>query len=85
VWPRATLEPDARRPVSARVPTLLVSGSFDPVTPPEFGERVARSLPQSRTIVAPAGAHGSAAGCPREAVLHVLVRGTIEGMPDVCR
>jgi pimeloyl-ACP methyl ester carboxylesterase len=63
----------------------LLSGEFDPVTPPEFGERVARSLPRSRHIVVPGGAHGSAAGCALPAVLHVLSEGTLDGLPDVCR
>jgi pimeloyl-ACP methyl ester carboxylesterase len=84
-WPRAPIPDDARAPVSARVPALLVSGFFDPVTPPRFAERVARSLPLSHLIVSPASGHGSAAGCPRAAVLHVLAGGALDGMPEVCR
>jgi pimeloyl-ACP methyl ester carboxylesterase len=84
-WRRAAIAPDARKPVTARVPTLLVSGSFDPVTPPEFAERVARWLPRSRTIVSPTGAHGSSTGCARDAVLFVLARGTLDGIPEVCK
>ena len=85
LWPSAPAAPDARVPISAPVPVLLVSGEFDPVTPPDFGERVARSLPRSRHIIAPDGAHGSSAGCPRAAVLHVLKEGTLDGMQEVCR
>jgi pimeloyl-ACP methyl ester carboxylesterase len=85
LWPSVPAAPDARAPVSAQVPVLLVSGRFDPVTPPDFGERVARSLPRSRHIIAPGGAHGSAAGCARPAVLHVLREGTLDGLPEVCR
>jgi pimeloyl-ACP methyl ester carboxylesterase len=85
LWPRAAIASDFRTPVSARVPVLLISGRFDPVTPPELAERVASSLPLARHIVAPDGAHGVAAGCPRPAVLHLVMRGTLDGMPDVCR
>jgi pimeloyl-ACP methyl ester carboxylesterase len=85
VWRRGTIAPDARTPVDARVPALLLSGFFDPVTPPEFADRVAQALPMSRTVLAPGSSHGSAGGCPRFAVLHVLERGTLEGMPEVCR
>ena len=85
LWPRTEIASDFRTPISVRVPVLLLSGRFDPVTPPEFGERVGRALPVSRHIVAPGGAHGVAMDCPRPAVLHVLMRGTLEGMPDVCR
>lgn len=85
VWPRAEIASDFRTPVSARVPILLLSGRFDPVTPPELAERVARTLPMSRHVIAPMGAHGVAGDCPRPAVLHVLMRGTLEGMPAVCQ
>lgn len=84
-WPRGQIAADARTPVTAPVPTLLVSGAFDPVTPPSFAERVARSLPVSLSIVDPAGSHGSSFGCAREAVLYVLARGTLGGAPAVCR
>jgi pimeloyl-ACP methyl ester carboxylesterase len=84
-WPRGNIALDARTPVTAPVPTLLVSGAFDPVTPPAFAERVAQSLPVSLSIVDPAGSHGSALGCAREAVLYILARGTLGGAPAVCR
>jgi pimeloyl-ACP methyl ester carboxylesterase len=84
-WPRAPIAPDARTPVTTKAPTLLVSGFFDPVTPPSFAERVAASLPIARTVVAPLGGHGSSGSCPQAAVQHVLARGTLDGMPDVCR
>jgi pimeloyl-ACP methyl ester carboxylesterase len=67
------------------VPVLLVSGQYDPVTPPEFGDRIAKSLPLARHIVVANSGHGSASGCPRAAALHVLGKGTLEGMPTVCR
>ena len=43
-WPRGRIAADARTPVMAPAPTLLVSGAFDPVTPPSFAERVAQRL-----------------------------------------
>jgi hypothetical protein len=55
------------------------------VTPPEFGDRIVKSLPIGRHIVVATSGHGAASGCPRTAVLHVLGKGTLEGMPDVCR
>jgi pimeloyl-ACP methyl ester carboxylesterase len=85
LWPRATVAGDSRTPVTARVPVLLVSGKYDPVTPPEFGDRIAKSLPLARHIVVQTSGHGSASGCPRAAVLHVLRSGTLEGLPAVCQ
>ena len=84
-WPIAQLAPDFRQPVALSVPTLLVSGVFDPVTPPSFAEQIARTLSASRLVVSPQGAHGSVTGCPLTAATFVLQSGTTTGMPDVCR
>jgi pimeloyl-ACP methyl ester carboxylesterase len=72
-------------PVAARVPTLLVSGAFDPSTPPAFADRVVRSLPVSRLLVSPWSAHGSVGGCAAPAAAKVLRTGSLENLPDVCR
>jgi len=85
LWPRAAIARDARTPVTSRVPTLLVSGYFDPVTPPEFAERVAKSLPIAKTVVSPAGSHGSVLDCAREAAIYVLKRETIGEAPEACK
>jgi pimeloyl-ACP methyl ester carboxylesterase len=85
LWPTAPVSAELRRPVTAPAPTLLISGAFDPVTPPEFGDRVAKALPHARHLIDPRGAHGSVFGCARIAALHVLQNGTLEGLPDACR
>jgi len=85
LWPLAQIPADFRLPVKVSVPTLLVSGYFDPVTPPSFAEQIARTLPMSRLVVSKTGAHGSVAGCPLSAALFVLRAGTLTGMPDACR
>lgn len=56
-WPRSSLPPDYGDPVSVDVPVLLISGTHDPVTPPEWGEEAARHLKNSLHLVLP-GAHG---------------------------
>ena len=84
-WPRAPILPDARTPVRARVPVLLISGWFDPTTPPEFAERVAQTLAGSRLLVVRSSAHGSVGGCAGPAAAHVLANGSFTGMPEVCR
>lgn len=52
--------PDAiNLPVSSDVPALLISGEFDPVTPPAFGAQVAADLPNSTHVIIPSGGHGA--------------------------
>ncbi len=40
------------------VPTLILSGQWDPATPPSNGEQVARHLSNSLHVVVPSGGHG---------------------------
>ncbi len=51
VWPRGKRHPGFRNPLSGGVPTLLLSGELDPVTPPRYGEEVLASLDTARHLV----------------------------------
>lgn len=44
-------------PVVSPVPTLLIAGEFDPLTPPSWARRAAASLANSRVIVVRGGGH----------------------------
>ena len=57
-WPRGAAPAWRDEPVRSDVPTLIISGVLDPVTPPEFGDEVARTLPNSLHLRVPSGAHG---------------------------
>ena len=65
-WGVEPLPARARQAVSSDVPTLLLSGRFDPVTPARFADEVARTLPRSYSFTFGHSAHGAAlAGeCP---------------------
>ena len=51
LWPRGPIPDDFHDPVEVDVPTLLVVGDLDPVTPPKWAEEVASHLPESKVIV----------------------------------
>lgn len=57
VWPRGQRIAGVRQPLKTSVPTLLLSGQWDPVTPPAFGERLQQQIPNSRHLVAPGQGH----------------------------
>jgi len=50
-WPRGTRPADFRAPLTGKVPVLILSGEFDPVTPPKYGDEVLRTLPNGRHLV----------------------------------
>jgi pimeloyl-ACP methyl ester carboxylesterase len=80
IWPRGTVPPDYFDPVKSDVPTLILSGEIDPITPPSWGELVAQHLTRARHLVAPATGHGVAAShCGTTIVAAFLERGS----PDV--
>lgn len=52
--------PRPRAPQKLDVPVLVMSGGFDPVTPPEYGALVQKDLPRSRHVTIQSVAHGAA-------------------------
>ncbi len=57
-----TPDPSANQPVTSDVPTLVMSGRYDPVTPPAWAEQAAGNLTQAWLVSAPYGAHGISPG-----------------------
>lgn len=65
-WNVERASPLTFRPVRTTIPTLIVNGAFDHVTPPQYGEQVARRLPNSVLVEVAAAGHGplsSAGAC----------------------
>ena len=60
LWPRGEVKRDYAEPVRSDVPVLILTGEWDPVTPPSNGDAIAKGLKNSLHIVVPHGAHGSA-------------------------
>ena len=56
-WPKGAFPPDFTEPLRSDVPTLLLSGGLDPVTPPAYAAEVARTLANSRHVVASGFGH----------------------------
>jgi pimeloyl-ACP methyl ester carboxylesterase len=58
MWPRGEIPADFLEPVSSNAAVLIFSGNMDPVTPPKYGEEVAKHLPNSRHVIIPEAGHG---------------------------
>ena len=63
-WNIELLPRDVLEPVKSDVPTLLLSGDFDPITPPAFAAQVAAGLSRATLVTFPRGAHGQAFESP---------------------
>lgn len=63
-WPTAPRPEDFREPLAGDVPLLAISGEYDPVTPPRYGDEVVAHLANGRHLVAPGQGHNViGAGC----------------------
>jgi pimeloyl-ACP methyl ester carboxylesterase len=83
VWPARELPDGYGEPVSVDVPTLLLSGTIDPVTSPRWGAEAARHLPNSLHLVIPA-AHGAGGPCISMIRNEFLEKGSVEGLDTSC-
>lgn len=58
LWGSGTADALENEPVSSDIPTLVLAGSFDPVTPPVWGQAAADYLSHSTYIEFPHAGHG---------------------------
>jgi pimeloyl-ACP methyl ester carboxylesterase len=64
LWPRGPVDSDLHSALQSDVPTLLLSGEADPVTPPGDAERLAKNLQRHRHLILNGEGHGQmATGC----------------------
>ena len=81
VWDVPRAPAAFRRPVRSRIPTLILSGSFDAVTSLAWARAAARTLPNSRIVRIPGVGHFVVpeSPCAQEVVATFLAR---PGAPD---
>ncbi len=79
LWNVESLGSQADQPVVSDIPTLVLSGNFDPITPPAYGQIAADTLPQSYVYTFPNTAHGAALSddCPNQIIRDFLDDPTI--------
>jgi pimeloyl-ACP methyl ester carboxylesterase len=61
-WGAQQHDPRDSLPVTADIPTLVVSGEYDPTTPVTTGQMVANDLPDNHFYVIPGMGHGATVG-----------------------
>ena len=83
IWPSGQTPERYGDPVSVDVPTLIFSGTLDPVTSAHFGEEAASHLPNSLHVVAP-GAHGVGGVCIRTIEVAFLETASLDGLDTSC-
>lgn len=87
-WPRGEIPADLHQPVTSDVPVLLISGPYDPVTPPRWAEQVVKHLSHGFHLVIPEGHHGTGGlsheDCFTGVTARFFDRGTAESLDTSC-
>ena len=65
---------------------LLISGEFDPATPPALGDQVARTSSRGRHVIISGGSHwsGPAEACVSKMIAEFIAAGSTSGLDTSC-
>jgi pimeloyl-ACP methyl ester carboxylesterase len=65
---------DQKQAVRSAIPTLVLNGQYDPITPPDLGDLAARTLSGSNSYTFPGVGHGAylSATCPHDMAVAFL-------------
>jgi pimeloyl-ACP methyl ester carboxylesterase len=84
-WPYAQVPADFKQPLKSDIPTLLLSGEADPITPPANAEQVAQHLTNQLNLVVPGIGHNVIyRGCVPKILTGFIEAGTTAGLDTAC-
>ena len=88
LWARGEIPKDYAAPTRSNLPVLILTGEWDPVTPPIYGETAARYLPNSLHIIVPSGGHGfgglEGLDCISKLTVDFINKGSVKGLDTSC-
>ena len=85
LWPKGVRDDDMHEPVHSDQPVLVLSGEWDPITPPQYGDLVSATLPNSTHLVIPGQGHGVISrGCVPRIVAKFVDEGTTATVKSGC-
>lgn len=86
VWPSGPIDDDFKRPLATDTPVLMLSGSADPVTPPEYADMAAIALKKAWLLTMPHQGHGQlAVGCTPRILEQFIANEGLAGVDTSCR
>lgn len=88
LWPRSEIPKNYAEPTKGRVAALILTGQWDPVTPPAYGDATAKHLGGSLHVVIPQAGHGfgglTGLDCIQNLTATFIERGTTTGLDTSC-
>jgi pimeloyl-ACP methyl ester carboxylesterase len=84
-WPRGMVPAGYYDPVVSAVPALVLSGDLDPVTPPTWGDAVAKHLSNARHFIVPGTGHiAVSSSCGARIVREFIEKGSSANLNSSC-
>jgi pimeloyl-ACP methyl ester carboxylesterase len=80
IWNVPAMPASFNDPVLSTAPVLMILGSDDPATPPQYGEQALRYLPNGRAVLVTGGGHGADTRCTDRLVLQFVRSGSAKGL-----
>jgi len=88
LWPRGMIPANYNQPTVSDVPVLILTGQWDPVTPPLYGDAVAKHLSHSLHVIVPHGGHGfgglTGIDCIDKLITNFVEKGTTTALDTSC-
>lgn len=85
VWPKAPLPEIYNQNLSSKVPTLILSGAVDPVTPERWGEKMKELMTNSKHFVAANTGHNvGPKGCAPDLMNQLVTQGNLDNIDGSC-
>ena len=85
VWPAGPVDEDLDEPLTTATPTLLLSGTADPITPPAYATRAAAGLKRAWLLTGEHQGHGQiAVGCMPDVVAGFVAAAGLEDGAAAC-
>ena len=88
LWVRGDIPSNYSEPTRSKVPALIMTGEWDPVTPPAYGDTAAKYLPNSLHVIVPHGGHGfgglDGTECLDDLIVKFVTAGTTSGLDTSC-
>ncbi len=86
-WVRGEHPADFHQMSTMTIPTLIISGEIDPVTPPQYGEELAGYLPNSMHVIIPNAGHEFGTvweDALDDVVAQFISEGSVDGLDASC-
>ena len=86
IWPTGPIDPNFKVPLDTDAPVLLLSGSADPITPPDYADMAAIGLKRAWLLTMPDQGHGQlAVGCTPRLIERFVANAGLDDVDTDCR